>query len=161
MTRRGAKVDPATQEALAAQGLGGATGPGGNGNGNGHGEGLFGDDGFFEGKIKDSEQPSMVREFLHPGKDALELLNRTRFDDLQQAQLMTLFLSWCDEFSDTDGETDAKRLMSAINSIGGYARDQALQGWTETYRGSDFPKKKKSGGGFHLWGGDGDSRGQG
>jgi hypothetical protein len=154
MTRKNSNnaVDPMTSEALAAQGLGDAPGNGSGNNGKGPGTGLWGNDGYFEGMMKPQEMPSAIREFLHPGKDTLDLTGRTVFEDKNEAKLVTLCMAWAREFKDTEFEEDLKILMSANNSVHGYARDQAAQIATQTYRGSSYPGQKEknnnNGGGF-------------
>jgi len=147
-------VDAATAQALEEQGL---TNPGGNGNSgrtpgesrgfNSETAGLWGNDKNFTDVMKPMEQASAVREFLHPGKDALELSGRTFFIDRNEAKLITQLFAWCKEFNYTDGEEDIKILMSTYNSVVGYARDQAAQVVTQTYRGSNYPgtRHEKSG----------------
>jgi len=145
MPRRNA-VDEATKAALEEQGLtapGNGRKPGENRGVNTGTQGLWGDDKTFTDLMKPMENPSIGRELVHPGKDALDISMRTVLKDRDEAKIVNTLLSWCREFDFPEGLEDIKGQLALYNSVGGYSRDQFIQAITQTYRGTPYQGQKQ------------------
>ena len=149
MAFKKSRVAPEVNPMLESQGI---KDPG-NGNGNGHNgqsrgintetAGLWGDGSTFENIMKQMDQPSVGRELVHPGKDALDISMRTVLKDRDESKLIMQLMSWCREFDFPEGIEDIKTQMALYNSVGGYARDQFIQAITQTYRGTTYKGEKE------------------
>lgn len=54
--------------------------------------------GFLDGVFSQGQFPSVIREFVHPGKEPGELLMRCFFKDTREANAAVLYLGKCEEF---------------------------------------------------------------
>jgi hypothetical protein len=145
MTRH--KVAPEVNSVLESQGI---KNPGGNGHdGQSRGfntqtAGLWGDNDVFNQIMKPMEQPSIGRELVHPGKDALEISMRTVLKNVDEAKVIMQLISWCREFDFEEGLKDIMTQLALYNSVGGYARDQFIQAITQTYRGTPYQGQRSN-----------------
>lgn len=53
---------------------------------------------FLDGVFTQGQFPSVIKEFVHPGKDPGELLMRCVFKDEREANAAILYLAKCEEF---------------------------------------------------------------
>jgi len=98
---------------------------------NGHGKGIL-DAGRLESLLQNAEFPSVAKEFVHPGKEPLELMMRCYFDDEREVNAAVLYLAKCDEFGDVEGKKVLLMKLAAKTSIKGKSRLDLLQAVTGT-----------------------------
>jgi len=77
-----------------------------------------------------SEMPSVIREFVHPGKTAREMMMRTVFRDENERNDTLIFLRKCEEFELDEYIEMLINWYSASVSVGGRSRKEVLQATT-------------------------------
>lgn len=121
-----------------------ATGPGGEGH-----PGIT-DSRFLEGLFSQGQFPSVMKEFVHPGKEPGEILMRCVFKDEREANAAVLWLAKCEEF----GMERHKRLLlhklAASTSIKGERTKILLQAVTGVVAPSLFEDGKRERKGDNL-----------
>jgi len=95
----------------------------------------------FEDLSSVAEFPSAIKEFVHPGDDAVSLLMRTFFADENQANASVLFYQKCVKFNLEDGKKLLLNKLAAQVSVKGLARDQLLQSVVGIIRESGLKSK--------------------
>lgn len=83
--------------------------------------------GFLEGIFSQAQFPNAIKEFVHPGKEAGELLMRIIFKDEREANAAVLYLSKCEEFKMERHRRLLLHRLAATVSIKGVGRNQLLQ----------------------------------
>jgi len=83
--------------------------------------------GFLEGIFSQAQFPNAIKEFVHPGKEAGELLMRVVFKDEREANAAVLYLSKCEEFKMERHRRLLLHRLAATVSVKGVGRNQLLQ----------------------------------
>lgn len=103
--------------------------PWNGGNGQNNGGGLDMD--FLEGLLGDSNNPSIAREFVHPGDKPEELLMRTIFKDERQVNAAAEYLSMCKKYNYTNGINRLVYKMAGNCSIDGLRIKELMMALTQ------------------------------
>jgi len=106
------------------------------------------DRGFLDNLFNQSQMPSVIKEFVHPGKDPGELLMRCVFKDAKEANAAILYLAKCEEFNLARHKRLLLHKLAATTSIGGERVRMLLQAVTgiispEMLDGSGRRKKRE------------------
>lgn len=74
-----------------------------------------------------AEMPSVIREFVHPGKDPADLLMRCVFRDENERNAVLIFERKCEEFGLDDYLDMLTHWLAASVSVAGRSRKEVLQ----------------------------------
>lgn len=89
---------------------------------------------YVEGSLMDSnETQGMAKEFVYPGKTALDMMMRTNFRNEREAKAITETMNKMEEFGDSEGMRWLLQYMAAACSINGKGQKNLLQAITGYY----------------------------
>lgn len=81
----------------------------------------------IERTFNQTDMPSVIREFVHPGKDPREMLMRCVFRDDNERNAALIFLRKCEEFGLDDYVQMLTNWLAASVSVKGRSRKEVLQ----------------------------------
>jgi hypothetical protein len=96
--------------------------------GNGHLP--FNDPRALEGYFNIQQFPNVLKEFVHPGKDARELLMRCIFKDERERNAAVLYLAKCEEFDLPIEKGVLANWLAATTAVRGLSRRELLMAAT-------------------------------
>ena len=102
--------------------------------------------GWAEGNFKQTDMPSMARDFVNPGDDPKQLLMRSNISR-READAAVLFLSKCEMFGIDVGEKIIHYWLTSRRSINGLSMQQLLALGIQQYPSGGITQqnnKKKS-----------------
>jgi len=123
------------------QNKGPGTQAGGRGRGNGHFD--MTNPGALENFFNQQQFPSVMKEFVHPGKDPGELLMRCNFKDERERNAAVLYLAKCREFVLAVEEKVLLSWLAATTSVRGLSRRELLMASSGIVAPSLYDKSEK------------------